>query len=34
MPTVFTSVGDAVGAGSVDSLARPGGDATGFIAFE
>jgi ABC-type uncharacterized transport system substrate-binding protein len=34
VPTVFTSVGDAVGAGFVDSLARPGGNATGFIAFE
>ena len=34
MPTVFTGVGDPVGAGFVDSLARPGGNATGFIAFE
>ena len=34
VPTVFTGVGDAVGAGFVDSLARPGGNATGFISFE
>ena len=34
VPTVFTGVGDAVGAGFVDSLARPGGNATGFIAYE
>jgi putative ABC transport system substrate-binding protein len=34
VPTVFIGVGDAVGAGFVDSLARPGGNATGFIAFE
>ena len=34
VPTVFTGVGDPVGAGFVDSLARPGGNATGFIAFE
>jgi ABC-type uncharacterized transport system substrate-binding protein len=34
VPTVFTSVADPVGAGFVDSLARPGGNATGFIAFE
>jgi putative tryptophan/tyrosine transport system substrate-binding protein len=31
---VFTGVGDAVGGGFVDSLARPGGNATGFIAYE
>jgi putative ABC transport system substrate-binding protein len=34
VPTVFTGVGDPVGAGFVDSLARPGGNASGFIAFE
>src|SRR5262249_12888341 len=34
VPTVFTSVADPVGSGFVDSLARPGGNATGFIAFE
>src|SRR5258708_26526960 len=34
VPTVFTGVGDPIGAGFVDSLARPGGSATGFIAFE
>src|SRR6516164_808818 len=34
VPTVFTGVGDPVGAGFVDSLARPGGSATGFISFE
>jgi putative ABC transport system substrate-binding protein len=30
VPIVFTVVADAVGAGFVDSLARPGGNATGF----
>src|SRR6516164_4025156 len=34
VPMVFTGVGDAVGGGFVDSLARPGGNATGFIAYE
>ena len=34
VPIVFTYVPDPVGAGYVDSLARPGGNATGFIAFE
>src|SRR5262249_14940337 len=34
VPTVFLAVGDPVGAGLVDSLARPGGNATGFMAYE
>ena len=34
VPIVFTTVADPVGAGYVDSLARPGGNATGFIVFE
>ena len=34
VPIVFATVLDPVGAGFVDSLARPGGNATGFIAFE
>ena len=34
VPIVFPFVGDPVGAGFVDSLARPGGNATGFMAFE
>jgi putative ABC transport system substrate-binding protein len=34
VPIVFTIVNDPVGAGFVDSLARPGGNATGFMAFE
>src|SRR5499426_3051290 len=34
VPMVFTGVGDPVGAGFVDSLARPGGNATGFMSFE
>jgi len=33
-PIVFVAVTDPVGAGFVDSLARPGGNATGFILFE
>src|SRR5262245_36485071 len=33
-PTVFTGVSDPVGAGFVDSLARPGGNATGFMSYE
>src|SRR5262245_4501157 len=34
VPIVFVSVTDPVGAGYVASLARPGGNATGFILFE
>jgi putative tryptophan/tyrosine transport system substrate-binding protein len=34
VPTVFATVIDPVGAGLVESLARPGGNTTGFIAFE
>ncbi len=34
VPIVFVNVSDPVGAGYVDSLARPGGNATGFIQFE
>ena len=34
VPIVFTSVADPVGAGYVDSLARPGGNVTGFLQFE
>jgi putative ABC transport system substrate-binding protein len=34
VPIVFVTVIDPVGAGFVASLARPGGNATGFIAFE
>jgi putative tryptophan/tyrosine transport system substrate-binding protein len=34
VPIVFGGVIDPVGAGLVDSLARPGGNTTGFIAFE
>ena len=32
VPIVFVSVVDPVGAGFVESLARPGGNATGFTA--
>ena len=34
VPIVFVHVVDPVGAGFVESLARPGGNATGFIQFE
>ena len=34
VPIVFASVIDPVGAGLVESMARPGGNTTGFIAFE
>jgi putative ABC transport system substrate-binding protein len=34
VPIVFPIVADPVGAGFVDSLARPGGNATGFLTFE
>ena len=34
VPIVFPIAGDPVGAGFVDSLARPGGNATGFLSFE
>jgi putative tryptophan/tyrosine transport system substrate-binding protein len=33
-PIVFCRVGDPVGSGFVESLARPGGNVTGFTAFE
>jgi putative ABC transport system substrate-binding protein len=34
VPVVFSNVADAVGAGFVESLARPGGNVTGFTLFE
>ena len=34
LPIVFAAVADPVGAGFVDSLARAGGNATGFMAYE
>jgi putative tryptophan/tyrosine transport system substrate-binding protein len=34
IPIVFATVGDPVGAGFVESLARPGGNITGFAVFE
>jgi putative tryptophan/tyrosine transport system substrate-binding protein len=34
VPIVFATAGDPVGAGFVDSLARPGGNSTGFAVFE
>jgi putative tryptophan/tyrosine transport system substrate-binding protein len=34
IPIVFSNVADPVGAGFVESMARPGGNATGFMQFE
>jgi putative ABC transport system substrate-binding protein len=34
VPIIFVLVADPVGAGFVDSLARPGGNATGFVQYE
>jgi putative tryptophan/tyrosine transport system substrate-binding protein len=34
VPIVFSTVADPVGSGFIDSLARPGGNATGFILFD
>jgi putative tryptophan/tyrosine transport system substrate-binding protein len=34
VPIVFNNVADPVGAGFVNTLARPGGNATGFVQFE
>jgi putative ABC transport system substrate-binding protein len=34
VPIVFAAVADPVGGGFVDSLARPGGNVTGFMAYE
>src|SRR5262245_21639274 len=34
VPIVFVVVPDPVGSGFVDSLARPGGNATGFLSYE
>ena len=34
VPIVFVAVVDPVGAGYVDSLSRPGGNATGFMLFD
>jgi len=34
VPIVFAGIADAVGAGYVESLARPGGNATGFTIYE
>jgi putative ABC transport system substrate-binding protein len=34
VPIVFNNVADPVGSGFVDSLARPGGNVTGFLQFE
>jgi putative ABC transport system substrate-binding protein len=34
VPIVFANIADPVGAGFVDNMARPGGNATGFMQFE
>ena len=34
LPIVFAAVGDPVGAGLVESMAQPGGNATGFMLYE
>src|SRR5262245_57547013 len=34
IPIVFALAGDPIGAGLVESLARPGGNATGFMSYE
>jgi putative tryptophan/tyrosine transport system substrate-binding protein len=34
VPIVFANVADPVGAGYIESMARPGGNATGFLQFE
>ena len=34
VPIVFAHAADPVGAGFIDSLARPGGNVTGFVLFE
>ena len=34
VPIVFNSISDPVGSGFIDSLARPGGNATGFVLFD
>src|SRR5262245_43164107 len=34
IPIVFVNIADPVGAGFVSSLGRPGGNTTGFLAFE
>jgi putative ABC transport system substrate-binding protein len=34
VPIVFAAVIDPIGAGFVESMARPGGNSTGFVAFE
>src|SRR6516165_12037063 len=34
VPIVFPVAGDPIGAGLIDSLARPGGNVTGFMSYE